>query len=63
MMSPDFMISGAAKNATTSLYHDLASHSGIFMIARKELDVLQVAGNTQEAKFLCIAHFFGAAGS
>lgn len=35
---PDFMIIGAMKAGTTSLYHYLGAHPGVFMPAIKELD-------------------------
>jgi hypothetical protein len=42
---PDFVVIGAMKAGTTSLYHYLAGHPDIFMASVKELDFFVESGN------------------
>ena len=39
-MTPDFLIVGAMKAGTTTLYHDLSEHPDIFLPVLKEPEVL-----------------------
>jgi hypothetical protein len=42
---PDFLVIGAMKAATTSVYHYLAGHPDVFMAGVKELDFFVATGN------------------
>ena len=47
MRLPDFLIVGAAKSGTTSLYHFLGQHPDIFMSAVKELGFFALKNDVQ----------------
>lgn len=57
---PDFMIIGAAKAGTTTLYDDLARHPGICLPAFKEPDILHRARSEPEARLMYSRHFAAA---
>ena len=40
MKTPSFVVIGAERSGTTSLYHYLCRHPGIFMLAAKKLNHL-----------------------
>jgi hypothetical protein len=57
VIKPNFLIIGAAKSGTTSLYHYLRSHPEVFMPARKEptfFAVPEAGGITDEAEYLAL---------
>ncbi|KCZ96672.1 sulfotransferase family protein [Hyphomonas polymorpha PS728] len=59
---PDFLIIGAMKSGTTTLYDDLARHPGLFLPDDKEPDILHhAAGDASRARSLYQNHFRGAA--
>ncbi|MBN2906945.1 MAG: sulfotransferase [Rhodobacteraceae bacterium] len=59
--TPHFMIIGAAKAGTTTLYDDLSRHPGVFMPSAKEPDILHKADGDEAARRLYALHFAGAA--
>lgn len=52
---PDFLIVGAQKAATTTLYHILKQHSGVFLPGSKEPCFFAYRGNREKALSLCHA--------
>lgn len=57
---PHFMIIGAAKAGTTSLYDDLARHPDAFLPSLKEPDILHLGATPQACAALYGRHFAGA---
>ncbi len=59
---PDFLVIGAMKAGTTSLYHYLEAHPSVFMPAVKELDFFVERGNWRRGIDWYRRQFEGAAG-
>ncbi|MFG0306606.1 MAG: sulfotransferase family protein [Phycisphaerales bacterium JB040] len=58
MRLPDFLIIGAMKSGTTTLYHDLRAHPGVFIPVDKEIHALVSDGvETQHGRAEYAAHF------
>ena len=49
-MTPDFLIVGAMKAGTTTLYHDLSEHPDIFLPVLKEPEVLTTLERLDEMR-------------
>lgn len=59
-MLPDFVVIGAMKAGTTSLFHYLRSHPQVYMPWRKEIDFFSNEGNWRKGLSWYQDHFAGA---